>query len=296
QKYIYYGSYFGGISARKLSADRLHSDPASQVQITIANRYEGAYVVKHGGYYYLFGSVTNCCNGPLTGYSVFAGRSQNPLGPFVDKQGISLLAGRVGGTPVISMNGNRWVGPGHNAVFTDFAGQDWFLYHAVDRNDPYFAGEIGFTKRPVLMDALDWMDGWPTVRGGQWASDTPQLAPAAQPGDKSQYKVKPAKLDEPGSQIGALSDEFSSSTLSPQWSWVRQPADGTFGLQYDAFRFDTQAADLYVDSNNASVLTEPAPNGNYVVETRVRLNLPAEDCCFNYVQAGLVIYGDDDNF
>src|SRR5262245_49502981 len=46
QKYIYYGSYFGGISARKLSADRLHSDPASQVQITIANRYEGAYVVK----------------------------------------------------------------------------------------------------------------------------------------------------------------------------------------------------------------------------------------------------------
>src|SRR5262249_50111559 len=45
-----------------------------------------------------------------------------------------------------------------------------------------------------------------------------------------------------------------------------------------------------------SVLTEPAPTGNYVVETRVELNLPAEDCCFNYVQAGLVIYGDDDNF
>jgi arabinan endo-1,5-alpha-L-arabinosidase len=32
------------------------------------------------------------------------------------------------------------------------------------------------------------------------------------------------------------------------------------------------------------------------VETRVKLNVPPEGCCFNYVQAGLVIYGDDDNF
>jgi len=296
QKYIFYGSYFGGISARALSADGLHSDPASQVQITIANRYEGAFVVKHGGFYYLFGSATNCCNGPLTGYSVFAGRSKNPLGPYVDKEGVSLLAGRVGGTPVISMNGNRWVGPGHNAVFSDFEGQDWFLYHAVDRNNPYFTGEVGFTKRPALMDALDWVDGWPTVRGGRWASDTPQHAPAAQPGDKSQYKLKLVPPDVLGGRIGALSDEFNSATLSPKWSWVRQPDAGTFGLENGTFRFDTQAADLFVDSNNASVLTEPAPNGNYVVETRVELNVPAEGCCFNYVQSGLVIYGDDDNF
>src|SRR5215210_3956299 len=59
QKYIFYGSYFGGISARRLSADGLHSDPASQVQITIANRYEGTHVVKRGNYWYLFASATN---------------------------------------------------------------------------------------------------------------------------------------------------------------------------------------------------------------------------------------------
>jgi arabinan endo-1,5-alpha-L-arabinosidase len=62
------------------------------------------------------------------------------------------------------------------------------------------------------------------------------------------------------------------------------------------FNFDTQAADLYVDSNNAAVLLESAPTGNYIVEAKVRLNLPPEGCCFNYVQAGLVIYADDDNF
>ncbi len=296
QKYIYYGSYYGGISARKLSADGLHSDPSSQVQITIDNRYEGPNVVQHDGYYYLFVSATDCCRGPLTGYSVFAGRSTDPLGPFVDREGVSLLAGQVGGTPVISMNGDQWVGPGHSFVISDFDGQDWLLYHAVNVKDPYFAGAVGFTKRPVLMDPLDWIDGWPTVRGGLWTSDTPEHAPAAQPGEKTTYHPQTVKPDNPGNMIGSASDEFNGGSLSGQWSWVRPPAPDTFRLSDGMFHFDTQAADLYVDSNNASVLTEAAPNGNYVVETKVHLNVPDEGCCFNYVQAGLVIYGDDNNF
>jgi arabinan endo-1,5-alpha-L-arabinosidase len=101
QQYIFFGSYYGGISARELSTDGLQSNPASQVQIAIPNRYEGTEIVQHDGYWYFFGSATNCCNGPLTGYSVFAGRSQNILGPYVDREGYSLLQGRVGGTPVI---------------------------------------------------------------------------------------------------------------------------------------------------------------------------------------------------
>ncbi len=294
--YIYYGSYFGGISVRVLSEDGLTSDPASQRAITIANRYEGAEVVFKDGYYYLFVSATDCCRGPLTGYSVFVGRSSSPLGPFLDRDGVSLLAGRVGGTPVVSMNGNRWVGTGHNTVFRDFDGQWWTIYHAVDRFDPYFEGAIGFTKRPALLDALDWIDGWPTVRSGQWASDTPQHAPAAQPGDKTNYKTKLVKQDQPGQLIANRSDEFNGNTLSSQWSWVRPPDPATYGLTGSAFRFDTQAADLFESSNNASVLVEAVPSGKYMVETKVRLNLPPEGCCFNYVQAGLVIYGNDDNF
>ncbi|MDQ3007375.1 MAG: arabinan endo-1,5-alpha-L-arabinosidase, partial [Chloroflexota bacterium] len=79
------------------------------------------------------------------------------------------------------------------------------------------------------------------------------------------------------------------------WSWVREPA-GAYSVSAETFDFNTQAADLFENSNNASVLTEPAPGGNYMVEAKVKLDLPAEGCCFNYVQAGLVIYGDDDNF
>ena len=295
QKYIFYGSYYGGIQARTLNADGLSSDPGSATQITIPNRYEGAEVIEHNGQWYLFVSATDCCRGPLTGYSVFVGRSEDVLGPYLDRDGASFLSGRVGGTPVLSMNGNRWVGPGHNAVFQDFSGQWWTVYHAIDRNDPYFEGAVGFTKRPVLLDALDWVDGWPTVRGGFWISDNPQHAPAAQPGTTTQYRLRTPNPDRTGNLIESLSDEFNGS-LGTQWSWIREPAAGTFEVTAETFNMDTQAADLHENSNNASVLVEAAPNGNYVVETRVRIDLPAEGCCFNFVQAGLVIYGDDDNY
>ena len=61
-------------------------------------------------------------------------------------------------------------------------------------------------------------------------------------------------------------------------------------------RFETQAGDLYESSNTASVLTEPAPDGDYAVQTKVSLDVPAEGCCFNFVQAGLVVRGTDDAF
>jgi arabinan endo-1,5-alpha-L-arabinosidase len=65
--YLYYGSYFGGIFARPLSADGLSSDASSEKQIAIDNRYEGTFIVRHGGWYYFMGSASNCCNGPVRG-------------------------------------------------------------------------------------------------------------------------------------------------------------------------------------------------------------------------------------
>lgn len=298
QKYIYYGSYYGGLSVRALSEDGLVSDPASQVDIVLPDRYEAAYVVPRDGYYYLFVSATNCCNGPLTGYSAFVGRSTSPLGPFVDREGIPFLAANVGGTPILSMNGNRWVGPGHGAVTTDLAGQDWFVYHAVDMNDPYLDptdSELHL-KRQLMMDPLDWIDGWPTVRGGLWASDGPQPAPAAHPGDESHYTVQKPEEDVPGVAIETLSDEFEGTMLSPQWTWVREPAPTTFGLLGGALRIQTQTGDLWTDLNSAPVLHQPAPAGDYIVETKVTLDLPLAGCCFNYTQAGLTIYKDDNNY
>lgn len=294
--YMYFGSYVGGISVRELSANGLTSLPATQRQITIDNRYEGTFIIAHDGWYYLMASATNCCAGPLTGYSVFAARSRSPLGPFVDRDGVSVLAGRVGGTPMLTQNGNRWVGAGHNAVITDFNGQDWTFYHAVDRNDPYYAGAVGYTKRPVLLDPLDFKHGWPVVRGGDGPSDTRMPAPAAQPGQRTAYKPRFDPKPVAGRPFRALSDDFSGSTLSSQWSWIRPPAAGTVTVSGGELNWRTQAADLHPGTVQASVLTEPAPDSDFVVETRVAVNVPAEGCCQNYVQGGVVIYNSDNQY
>jgi arabinan endo-1,5-alpha-L-arabinosidase len=310
QRYIYFGSYYGGIAVRKLSADGLSSDPESHQEVVSDERYEGAYVVQRDGFYYLFGSATNCCNGPLTGYAVFVGRADNPLGPFVDRDGVPLGPGpgdpsypgpgRVGGTPVLNANGNRWVGTGHNSVLTDFAGQDWVVYHAIDRNDAYRGSgplEAFPEKRHAMLDPLDWIDGWPTVRGGFWASDSEQPGPAAQPGQASGYQRQTKPFDAPGTLITELSDEFDGTELGAQWAWVREPAAGEYALEDGQLRWNTQQADVYKGSNTAAVLTVDVPEGkDFVVETKVTLDVPGSGCCFNFTQAGLLMYKNDDAF
>ncbi|HVU93184.1 MAG TPA: family 43 glycosylhydrolase, partial [Jatrophihabitans sp.] len=298
--YVYFGSYFGGVFARELSADGLSSDAASETPIAIDNRYEGTYIVRHDGWYYFLGSATNCCNGPLTGYAVFAARSRSPLGPFLDRDGRSILDARVGGTPVLTQNGNRWVGPGHNTLLTDYSGQQWIVYHAVDRTDPYYAGDVGYTKRPVLMDPLDWRAGWPVVRGGAGPSDSPQPGPAAQPGERTAYSPRFVTTRLPHRPIRALSDGFAGAALSGRWTWVRPPDSSTYSVGGGTLSWQTQNADLHPESGGAlaSVLTEPAPDRQrYVVETKVHVDFPTGNvCCFNYAQGGLLIYGDDGNY
>jgi arabinan endo-1,5-alpha-L-arabinosidase len=176
QRYLYYGSYNGGLWVTRVAEDGLTAVGAATM-VAIDNRYEGAYVVRHGSWYYLMGSAANCCAGPTTGYSVFSGRSKSPLGPFRDADGISLLASAVGGTTLVTQNGNRWIGAGHHAIATDNSGRDYLVYHALDRNNAWLNEPFGITRRPMLMDRIDWVDGWPRVRAGAGPSDSPQPAP-----------------------------------------------------------------------------------------------------------------------
>ena len=194
------------------------------------------------------------------------------------------------------MNGNRWVGTGHNSVFRDRDGQWWTAYHAVDKNDPYFKGEPGFTKRPALLDPVTWVDGWPSVRAGRWASDERMPAPAAQPEERSRYRAKAVRPHRLGRLL--FSDGFAGNSLDSAWSWQRPPTDPTsYGVENGRFRFDVQAADLYVDDvPEPSVLLRRAPRRDFVVQTKLSLDVPAEGCCFNFAQGGLVLYGSDDSF
>ena len=300
---FYYGSYYGGVFGTNitLTADGAVADVDAATLVALDNRYEGANVIERDGYFYLFVSATNCCNGELTGYSVFVGRSTDPLGPFVDREGQSLLDARVGGSPFLTMSGNRWVGQGHNTVFQDAGGQWWTIYHAVDQADPYFESEVGFTKRPALLDAIDWVDGWPTVNGGTGTSDDRMPAPAGQPGQVSRHRAATPTDYELRKALPAFSDEFTGAALSPAWSWEFAGGDASEAPPAAAVAGGTlsvpiQNADVYVDANDAFSLLRDGPGGDYAIEARVRMDVPDDGCCFNFAQVGLMVYDDADDF
>lgn len=296
QKYILFGSFNGGLYVRKLSADGFTSDASSEQLVAVDNRYEGGNWWVHDGYYYLFASSTNCCNGPLTGYGVYVGRATTPMGPYVDAQGVSMLAVNAGGTPVLHMNGNGVLGPGGNVIFTDEVGQDYILYHGVLADAPYYSGQTGYTARPAFLDLLGWVNGWPVVRDGLGPSDAtaPQPMPAAQPGATRNVGVSQAIKDTPGTLLTSYSDDFTQSTLAAQWSFLHATPVST--LTGSGYQVATVDADPVSAMESVPLLSETAPTGDVMIETKVDLNLPLSGVGPDYAQAGLVLYGNDDNF
>ncbi len=290
-RFLYYGSYGGGIYVQRLSKDGLRVE-GDAVRVGAANRYEGAEVVRVGKYWYLFASTTDCCRGPLTGYALMVGRASSPEGPFLDRQGNDMAAARAGGAPVLPQNGNRWIGAGHNAVFQDAAGQWWTLYHAVDRNQGYFSVEDKLTRRPLLLDRIEWVDGWPVVNRGLGPSDSPQPRPAVTQG---QYYGAPPAPHTPVATTPLWSERFDKGRLDGRWSWIRPRAAGSWASSQPGLRMATQATDLHVDTNSAAVLATPLPEGNLRILVRMRLDAPL-DCCDKPVQAGIVVMRDDDNY
>lgn len=165
KKLLYWGSGFGPIKVQELGPDRLGfvagSSPVPLVSVVetedpadYRRLVEGAWVVQRDGWYYLFYSGDNCC-GPKAHYAVMVARSRSATGPFENRPG----------GPVILAADDRWLAPGHNSVIQDEAGQDWILYHAVDRRRPRDkASDDINTRRVLLVRKLDWQDGWPVVR------------------------------------------------------------------------------------------------------------------------------------
>jgi arabinan endo-1,5-alpha-L-arabinosidase len=290
RKWIYYGSYGGGVFVQPLRRNGFAAEGAPR-KVGAAGRYEGAEVVRHDGWWYLFASTTDCCNGPLTGYAVYVGRARTPAGPFLDRLGQDMAASYAGGTPVLFQNGNRWVGVGHNTVFPDAAGQWWTIYHGIDVGTPFFSAPDKLTRRVALLDRVDWVDGWPVARGAP--SDAPRPAPAAAPGTRPRALVAPAAPAEAARPL--WSDAFDGAHLDARWTWRRPPADGTWSVGPGGLAWATQAADLHVDTNTASVLQTALPDGDYRIEAQVKLDAP-DACCAAPVQAGLVVMRDDDNY
>jgi arabinan endo-1,5-alpha-L-arabinosidase len=147
----------------------------------------------------------------------------------------------------------------------------------------------------VMIDRLDWIDGWPLVRGGAGPSDSVQSAPTIGTAPSSDPAAPVATpIDAPGAPIESLSDEFDQA-LSPQWTWIRPPAVNTFAVADGALRFDSQPGDIFEGKHSASLLTEPAPTDDFMVEVKLSSNVPVSGL-LNFAQGGVVIYKDDSNY
>lgn len=172
KKLLYWGSGFQPIKVRELGEDRMSFATGSVAKDLVppigtdepanySRLVEGAWVLRRGGYYYLFYSGDNCC-GKGAHYAVMVARSRSATGPF------ETLAQATGSpNSVILERYGYWVAPGHNSVIRDAGGQDWMLYHAVDSRRPRAndSDEIN-TRRVMLIDRIVWKDGWPTVATG----------------------------------------------------------------------------------------------------------------------------------
>ncbi len=162
RKYLIWGS-FRGIYLTELTEDGLELIDSKDLLKIAGTAYEGTYILKRKGYYYLFASIGSCCNGLNSTYQTVVGRSKSLFGPYVDKQGRKMLDNY----HEILLSGDDAVkGPGHDSqILTDDKGQDWIYYHGVDVNEVK-AG------RKMYLDQVNWgKDGWPTIGNGSSAKE-----------------------------------------------------------------------------------------------------------------------------
>lgn len=159
KKYMFWGS-FNGIYATEITDDGLRVKDMTKKTRIAGNHFEAAYVHKRGNYFYLFASIGSCCEGDNSTYTTVVGRSENVLGPYVNKSGEDMMYDNY--EELIRGDGVKFVGPGHNSrIIQDDAGVDWMLYHA------YIKGESA-KGRVLAIDKVKWSDdGWPSVSNGR---------------------------------------------------------------------------------------------------------------------------------
>ena len=155
RKYLFWGS-FRGLYAIELLDDGLSLKPGAEKQQVAGTAYEGVYIHKRNGFYYMFASIGSCCEGLKSTYTTVVGRSRNLFGPYLDKQGQSMMDNH---HEIVIQKNQYFVGTGHNSeIVQDDKGNDWIFYHAVSVENP--------KGRVLMMDQVKWENDWPYITGG----------------------------------------------------------------------------------------------------------------------------------
>ena len=155
-RWMVFGSFGSGIKLIRLddAGARLDDEFYSLAQRPTDVAVQAPFILPRDPYYYLFVSFDFCCRGVDSTYSIRVGRSTDPTGPYVDRDGVPMLEG--GGTLLLEGD-ERWRGVGANTILTT-RGRDYNVYHTYDANA---AGRATLRISEVAWD----VDGWP-VSGG----------------------------------------------------------------------------------------------------------------------------------
>ncbi|MCP5056526.1 MAG: arabinan endo-1,5-alpha-L-arabinosidase [bacterium] len=170
--WLVFGSTLGGLLLAEIDSETLRPTQHPRDFVVLAARpllqadpiIEAPYIIRRGDYYYLFLSHNSCCKGAETKYKILVGRSEALEGPYVDREGVPLIA--EGGTVLIERDG-RLIGTGHADVYSE-NGIDWLVHHAYDSE---------FDYEPVLnIRRLVWGEaGWPEACNADGTSpDSPE--------------------------------------------------------------------------------------------------------------------------
>ncbi len=175
--YMVFGSFGGLITLIELESDGLSLKGGIEYQnknkvalagfeVYAMENYEASFIMKKGGYYYLFLSTGTCCSGVKSSYHVVVCRSKNLTGPYIDSMGRDMFHPNRGDNVVVPTQSSA-MGPGHCCVMQDENNNYWLYYHG------YNPGSTYENSRVLYCDLLRWNNetGMPSVNGTCLASN-----------------------------------------------------------------------------------------------------------------------------
>ena len=171
QLWMTWGSFWDGIQIAPLKGNRVNAAETK----TIARRYrqndpnapenptskfagrnaiEAPFILKHGGWYYLFVSWDYCCRGAKSNYRVAVGRSKSVDGPYLDRDSRDMNDG--GGTLFLEGDKNEYEAAGHCAAYDLPSGETLFVCHG-------YATRLNGASILIQRKVTWTPDGWPTI-------------------------------------------------------------------------------------------------------------------------------------
>ena len=189
---------------------------------------EAPHIIKKDNFYYLI-----CAEGG-TGYnhSEVVFRSENVFGPYVSYKNNPILTQR----HLDPKRPNEITTTGH-ADFIELPNGDWWTVFLGCR--PY-ENDLYNTGRETFLMPVKWIDGWPTIPGGNDALPVVNKRPNL---PLSKEVIEPTT----GNFIS--NDNFNDDTLALKWNFIRTPLEKWYELDGEYLYLKPRKESIHTETN-----------------------------------------------